>query len=709
MLKKFSIGNKITLLVLAVVLLSILAISFITYNFTKDSLKERHLESVRAINQLKSGQITNYLQQAVNSLELSSSQEAVVSAAGLYNQHLGNAGDSIGFVVEKQLAKALESLQKTYNYERLVVVDKQGRIIYASAGNQVAGEMFSDPDGRTVSKSLEGTFFSNVYPEGKDYFFLLGTPLHDQYGETAGALVAQLSMDPIYKITNDTTSLGRSGETLIGKRYSGNKILYLNAPRTNDAAPLQKGIFVGEKKGIPIQQAVQGKSGANVKADYREQETLASWNHIPLTEWGVVTKIDTAEIYEDAENLLYHYLITGAIILLVCVLISLLFSRMLINPLTSLKGTMRLLGQGILPQQVSRKSNDEIGDMAETVDHMVQSLKRTASFAHQIGEGNFDAEFTPMSEQDTLGTALIGMRDSIQESEAKDKERNWIVTGVAEIGEILRIHNNLDELGDAVVAYVTQKVGAIQGAFYVVNDDDKDDVHIELKASYAYNKKKYLKGKYRFAEGLVGQSAIEQDTIVRTEIPHDYVTITSGLLGEQRPDSILIVPLITNEQVYGVMEFAGFGKFTPKHQKFVEEISLITARTVFNIKVNERTRRLLGESQNMSQELQLQQEVLRQNAEEMEATQEELKRTNNQLEEQINEVNRTQKRMQLLLENASEVITIYEEDTTVRYISPSVERILGYHQEELIGKKDIVNVHDECVDNVNEMFTPADG
>ncbi|WP_017733165.1 PAS domain S-box protein [Nafulsella turpanensis] len=703
MLKKFSIGNKITLLVLAVVLLSILAISFITYNFTKDSLKERYLAHLQTVNTLKTEQINNHFQQVAGNLQLMRQQASLIEPISLYNEYAATAADSILSVTEGRFAQALAPLLNAHGYHSLMVLNIQGRVLYASSGQQ-AGEMFHDPDGRTIAKSLQDTFFSNVFPSGTDYFILAGTPLQDQYGQTSGVLIAQLSMDPIYQITSDTSGLGRTGETLLGKQYSGSKILYLNAARSAKESPLQKGVFVGEKKGVPIQQAVKGQKGASVKPDYREQEALASWDYLPALEWGVVTKIDTEEIYAEADAMLNKYLIAGAIILFVCLFMALLFSRILITPLVSLKNTMQLLGKGVLPQTVEQKSNDEIGDMAGTVNHVVQALKRTANFAHKIGEGHFDAEFEPMSKDDTLGTALITMRDSIQEAEAKDKERNWIVSGVAEIGEILRIHNNLEELGDAVVAYVTQKIGAIQGAFYVVNDDDKEDVYIELKASYAYNKKKYLKGRYRFAEGLVGQSAIEQDTLLRTEIPRDYVTVTSGLLGEQRPDCILIVPLITNEQVYGVMEFAGFGKFTPKHKKFVEEISLITARTVFNIKVNERTRRLLGESQKMSQELQMQQEVLRQNAEEMEATQEELKRTNHRLEEQIDEVNRTQKRMQLLLENASEVITIYEEDTTVRYISPSVERILGYSQDELIGKKDIAYVHEECVDNVNEMF-----
>jgi len=126
------------------------------------------------------------------------------------------------------------------------------------------------------------------------------------------------------------------------------------------------------------------------------------------------------------------------------------------------------------------------------------------------------------------------------------------------------------------------KIGAIQGAFYVVNDE-AGEKKIELRNSYAYTRKKHLKKSFRFAEGLVGQAAIEQDTILRTEIPDEYVSITSGILGEQKPKSILIVPLITNEEVYGVLEFAGFRKFDPSQVKFVQELSLILARTIFNI------------------------------------------------------------------------------------------------------------------------------
>ena len=286
---------------------------------------------------------------------------------------------------------------------------------------------------------------------------------------------------------------------------------------------------------------------------------------------------------------------------------------------------MHSLSKGVLPDKVEPKYNDEIGQMATTTNDFVQALKRTANFAEKIGQRELAADFKPLSNDDMLGNALINMRDNLIETEKQDNERNWIVSGVAELSSILRNHDTIDDLGDAVNAYITEKIEAIQGAFYIVNDEDEHDTFIELKSTYAYHKKKYLKASFKFAEGLVGQAVAEQATVMRTEIPDDYVSITSGILGDRRPKCILITPLIANEKVYGVIEFAGFNRFTESQIKFVEENSLILARTVFNIKVNERTRRLLEESQEMSTELQEQQEVLRQNAEEMAATQEELK------------------------------------------------------------------------------------
>ncbi len=695
MFNKINISNKVTLLVFAVVSISILAISFTTYVLVEKSFTSRYLINLEAITKLKKDKIESLLTQHQAEIhllekEMNNFYQTVIKS----DEKTRDESDSV-----EAFSKLESTLQNVKGLLNVFLLDHQGKVLLAGKQDQQyrKGSYFDDPDGQMLKSVANAAYYSDVIERDGHHYMFYGKVFS---GDNSRIFMVEIHADPYLQIASDTTGLQSTGETILGKLHK-NKVVYFSPLRH---VSNKRSINLEDTKQVAMQQAVTHEAGATFDQDYRGEKTLAAWNYIPALKWGIVTKADRKEVFAEANELIRSFTIAGIIITVISLMISLIFSRFLINPLLSLKNTLSLLSQGILPDKVEKTSRDEIGEMAITTEALVNSLKRTANFAYAIGEGSFDTDFKPLSAEDALGTSLINMKDSIQESEKRDRERNWIVTGVAEIGEILRSHNNIEELGDEVIAYVAQKINAIQGAFYVVNDEDKDNAFIEMRSSRAYNKKKHLKARFKFAEGLVGQSAVEQDTVFRTEIPYDYVTVTSGLLGDQRPETLLIVPLITNEQVYGVLEFAGFEKFSSRDVKFVEEISLITARTVFNIKVNERTRKLLNESQEMSNELQEQQEVLRQNAEEMQATQEELKRTNQQLEEQFDEVERTQKRMASLLENASEVITIYEDNGKIRYISPSVEKIFGYKQEDMIAKSDAQHIQGEGIMVFDGMF-----
>ncbi|MEO1051699.1 MAG: PAS domain S-box protein [Bacteroidota bacterium] len=727
MFKNFSITSKISGLVFVIVVLTVLGVSYLSYKFGREALEDQHKENLRLVAFTRKDKIKSFFEQAKANIEVIEQSNAVKNVNSDVESQTGSIDtgfDGFDFSVgddgdesaefgestdEIDVNDYLKSLQSIYGYDEIALVDFSKKYLASSNGQHEEGKTFIDPDEQVVIQNADrGFYISNVFQDDADAFYAYcGKPFRNTSGEALGVILAKIDLGPLISILQDTTALGKTGETLIAsyekKREDLEILTFLNLPR-HSAGWEDKQIQIGESKAKPMQKAVKGESGSGYDTDYRGETVLATWDIVPVVNWGLVAKIDLAEISSESSKLIENFLLASIAVIVLAMLISLVFSQFLVRPIISLKSTLQLIGSGVLPDKVDKQSSDEIGSMANAADNLVQTLKRTASFAQRIGEGDFDANFKPISDNDTLGTALLNMRDNLIESEKKDKERNWIVTGLAEIGEILRANDSLEKLGDEVIKFIIGKVEAIQGAFYVIDDEDKDDIRIEMKASFAYNRKKYLDVIFKFAEGLVGQAVAEQDTIMRTEIPENYVTITSGLLGDQKPSCILIVPLITEEEVYGVLEFAGFNKFTPKQVKFVEELSVILARTVFNIKVNERTRKLLEESQTMSNELQEKQEVLRQNAEEMQATQEELRRSNTRLEEQIEEVNRTQKRMQLLLENASEVITIYEEDETIRYISPSVEPILGYTQKEMMGTKDINKVHEEYREAFDDMF-----
>ena len=701
MFKQINIGSKITALVLTLVTLAAVAISFIAYVMVTNALQKQYATSLFTINQSKKIRISDYFTQVEASLT-TLEQAIVEDSVGIVSTTL--SPDEKTEISSPTTARNLslnQLINQNFRIHHIYVVTPAGRIRYASnLADKKEGESFYDPEGQIIKNAREAKYYSGVHQQNDQAFLYVGLPLENR----GDVLLARVEVDPLYKITNDSTGLGTTGETVIGRAFK-DKVVFLNPLRH----PVGQVLSGGNDKGGPMLRALEHSSGTTLSTDYRGEPVLASWDHVPTLNWGIVTKIDTQEIKGQFSGLLVRFLAAGLLVLVLALAVSLVFSRFLIKSLLTLRDTLAQLGRGVLPNRILKNGRDEIGQMGEATDQLIQSLRRTANFAHKIGEGAYDTNFTPLSDEDTLGNALLNMRDSIQNAEKRDAERNWIVTGVAEVGEILRSHNNLEELGNEVVAYVADKINAIQGAFYVIDDQDKANVQIVMRASYAYNKKKHLQASFQMAEGLVGQAAVEQDTLVRTEIPYDYVTVTSGLLGDQRPEALMIVPLITNEQVYGVLEFAGFKKFSARDIKFVEEISLITARTVFNIKVNERTRKLLSESQTMSNELQEQQEVLRQNAEEMQSTQEELQRTNSELADQVQEVERTQNRMASLLVNASEVITIYEEDGRIRYISPSVERIFGYQPDEMIGQSDMQHIQGEGIKVFSNMFTTLIG
>ncbi|BDD05044.1 PAS domain S-box protein [Aureibacter tunicatorum] len=704
MFKNIKIGSKIAALVLGLVFLSITVVSFIAFKFVVHTLEERYVESLKSVNNMKTKEISYFFTEQENKAK-ELSQNSVLKQIMQKVDKVGNSGsDSLSYQIEPVLDQVLIPFCKAQGISEIWVTNKKGKIFYTTfvgEDDNTVNSFYKDSGGNDLVNAISRVQFSPLYNFNGDTYFNIVSPIADQNGKFSGFIVMQSDAKPMLKILNDNTNLGESGET-VAAVLDNEKLKFVNKPQK--AKGTVRSIYLGEFRGSSLQKAAQGGNGAGFGQDYKGTEVLTAWNYIPEIGWGIVSKVDQAEIKDQTDQLVVNFVKGGAIVLLLSGLIALIFSKMLISPLLNLNQSLQLLSKGVLVNNVRKRSNDEIGQMATAVSDVVESLKQTAEFAHKIGEGDYEAEYTPLSAKDTLGSSLMTMRSSIKNSESRDKERNWIVIGVTEVSNILRQSDTLEELGDTIVAYVTEQIGAIQGAFYVVNDDNPEDIFIEMKSSYAYNKKKYIQARYKFAEGLIGQAAIEQDVILRTEIPDDYVKITSGLLGDVKPSCLLVVPLITDEKVYGVLEFAGFERFPDKVVKFVNEISIIIARTIFNVKVNYRTVRLLEESQKMSNELQEKQEILRMNAEEMESTQKELQSSNQQLELKVDEVNRAQTRMQLLLENASEIITIFESDGTVRYISPSVERILGYQADELVGTSFNIGLNDSNKEEMESLF-----
>ncbi|MFN8209022.1 MAG: GAF domain-containing protein [Bacteroidales bacterium] len=341
---------------------------------------------------------------------------------------------------------------------------------------------------------------------------------------------------------------------------------------------------------------------------------------------------------------LYMKIMTGLLIL-VALLMTFLTTGALVSPIRRIRDTLNQMSQGIFPREKVKESRDEIGDMSIALNSLVSSLQKISEFSVEIGKGNFDNDFKPLSEDDVLGNALINMRDELRkasEEEGKrkkeDDQRNWATLGLAKFGEILRQNNNnIEELSYTIISNLVDYTSANQGGLFLINNNDPDHVFIELVSCYAYNRKKYIEKTIEPGEGLIGRCIQERASIYITDLPEDYIRINSGL-GDSNPTSLLIVPLLLNEEIFGAIELASFEELEPYKIEFVEKIGESIASTISTVKFNIQTATLLDQSRQQAEQMASQEEEMRQNMEELRATQEQSERRELELMRQLEEL-----------------------------------------------------------------------
>ncbi|MBT1701897.1 PAS domain-containing protein [Chryseosolibacter indicus] len=272
---------------------------------------------------------------------------------------------------------------------------------------------------------------------------------------------------------------------------------------------------------------------------------------------------------------------------------------------------------------------DRLKKLYENVNHQNHQIKNAADFIKEIESGNLEAKFNIDSNEagtdNLLAASLESMRNRLKKISMDEEERNWVREGLAQFVEILRAkNNNTNELADSIISNLVKYMNANQGALYIVNDDTAD-IFIERVACYAYSRKKFQDQKIALGEGSIGQVVLEKETIYMTNIPSNFIKITSGL-GEALPKHLLIVPLKLEDNVLGVVELASFANILPYQIRFIERLGESIASSLSTVKTTQRTNALLKESQYHAEQLRSQEEEMRQNMEELSATQEEMQR-----------------------------------------------------------------------------------
>lgn len=264
-------------------------------------------------------------------------------------------------------------------------------------------------------------------------------------------------------------------------------------------------------------------------------------------------------------------------------------------------------------------------------------ITSATQFIKAIEQGNLDIQYNNTDEagdENSLASSLVSMRNQMKKFSSEEKQRNWVTEGLARFADILRSKNDDQAaLTNQVISSLVKYMEANQGALYILDDEDPNNITLELVACYAYNRQKHLNQRFALGEGIIGQVVLEKNTTYLKTIPKDYIRITSGL-GEGLPRNLLVVPLKIEERVWGVVEIASFQEIGQHQIEFVEKLGESIASTIAAVKSSERTKKLLHESQVQAEQMRSQEEEMRQNLEELAATQEEMQRIIHEVQSQ---------------------------------------------------------------------------
>jgi signal transduction histidine kinase/HAMP domain-containing protein/CheY-like chemotaxis protein len=270
-----------------------------------------------------------------------------------------------------------------------------------------------------------------------------------------------------------------------------------------------------------------------------------------------------------------------------------------------------------------KRLTENVNELAGNLTRQVRAIAEVTS-AVATGDLTRSISVEAQGEVAELKDNINAMVRSLRETTKAYQDQDWLQSNLARISSRLQGHRDLRVVAELIMDDLIPLVGAQHGTFFLA-ESNGGDTRLRLIAGYGLRADIEAPSQFRLGQSLIGQVARTKKPIVVSDVPADYVKISSGL-GEAAPVNLMILPIVSEDQVLGVIEAGSFSRFTPLHQDFLEQLMETIGVNVNAIIANSRTDALLAESQRLAAELQAR-------TRELQVRQDELQRSNADLED----------------------------------------------------------------------------
>jgi len=394
------IFTRIFLSYLIIGLSSAMVITVIYYFIMRNALIDRTYDQLSSINILKKEQLDSYFAQSKRNVEFLFTHD-------FFRRHLQD--DAKASLTKEGpgtgLDEEVRAIAELYNFRTIAILDSALNTVFVTGPTQfdfraIAGNSDDQPPFRVIDAS------DLTQSRGSSLLYVYALQ-----GETGVQwfVVIEENFQKIQTILNETTGMGNSGESYV----VGDDARLRSTSRFFEGRP-------------PLDIKVSASSltdSAHIIGDYRDIEVVSVRRALgpDSPSWSIYSEIDMEEAMGPV-NALRNYLILIAIMLLMVTAgVTAVVSNAISKPILYLREIIVKLSKGIIPGQHALVSNrDEVGQIADAINDLIGGLERTTKFAYAIGEGKFDERFEKLSDNDTLGNALIHMRDQIKNLNEKE-------------------------------------------------------------------------------------------------------------------------------------------------------------------------------------------------------------------------------------------------------------------------------------------------
>lgn len=441
--------------------------------------------------------------------------------------------------------------------------------------------------------------------------------------------------------SNNGTILTHENEKLIGKHLQQTELF------GEHAATISEAIANGKEWQIQLEQD-------NELIYYSFHPIFVGESDSP---WSVCVSVPVSQILAAANKVFWRAVLFGLFgLLFLSFMVSLLSSR-IIGPVEETTRQLTRLSTGQINDFdiQATSARDEIGAMTRALHSLSNRLKAVIEFSQAIGEGKLDARYPYQSESDVLGQSLTRMQQNLIELQTANANQDWVKTGLNGLNKQIRGDQELDDLVKQMISYVAKYLKASAGALYITDEENR---LLRLAAGYAFSKRKELNNRIAFGEGLVGQCLIEKEMIMLSDVPADYFPIKSAT-GSAKPRQVIVYPCLYNGRVLAVLEFATLSDLDDLKFDFLEAASQSIAIGLNSAFAREEMKKLLSKTLEQKEELQAQEEELREANQELEKQAESLRQSEASLQAQQEELRVTnqelEKNAQMLEEQAENI------------------------------------------------------